>query len=202
MHPLSIARAAIREHGAIQKEQELASFLALLADDPPQVVVEIGSDAGGTLWAWQQLPGVRRVVGVDQPHAGFSSGAALNEHGCEVVYGDSHDPKTLGALKELLGWDDLNYDTNMEPVDLLFIDGDHRYEGVKQDFEMYSPLVHDAGMVAFHDICHHPNHPDVGVDLLWRHLGGDGAVKDEIVTDPPTWGGIGVLRRQLAEVAS
>ena len=55
MHPLAIARAAVREHGAIQKEQELASFLALLADQPPEVVVEIGSDAGGTLWAWQQV---------------------------------------------------------------------------------------------------------------------------------------------------
>src|SRR6266545_985458 len=184
MHPLDIARAAVRTHGAIQKEAELASFLALLADHPPQVVVEVGADAGGTLWAWQQL-GTRRVIGVDQSHGPYSSGATLNDHGCEVVYGDSHDPATLQALKDLLAG---------ELVDLLFIDGDHTYDGVKQDFEMYSPLVHDAGMVAFHDICHHPDHPDVGVDMLWRQLGG-GALKDEIVTDPPTWGGIGVLRR-------
>jgi cephalosporin hydroxylase len=189
MHPLAIARAAVREHGAIQKEQELASFLALLADSPPEVVVEIGSDAGGTLWAWQQI-GARRVIGVDQPRGPYSSGQLLNEHGCEVVYGDSHDPATLQALKDLLVG---------ELVDLLFIDGDHRYAGVKQDFEMYSPLVRDAGMIAFHDICHHPHHPDVGVDMLWRQLGG-GAWKDEIITDPPTWGGIGVLRRQPVEV--
>ena len=200
MHPLAIARAAVREHGAIQKEQELASFLALLADHPPQVVVEIGSDAGGTLWAWQQI-GARRVIGVDQPRGPYSSGQLLNEHGCEVVYGDSHDPKTLGALKELLGWDDLNYDTNMEPVDLLFIDGDHTYAGVRRDFEMYSPLVRPGGMIAFHDICHHPHHPDVGVDMLWRQLG-NGAVKTEIITDPPTWGGIGVLRQAPVEVSA
>ncbi len=189
MHPFAIARAAVREHGAIQKEQELASFLALLADHPPEVVVEIGSDAGGTLWAWQQI-GARRVIGVDQPHAGFSSGAALNDHGCEVVYGDSHDQETLEALKDLLAG---------ELVDLLFIDGDHTYVGVRRDFEMYSPLVHDQGMVAFHDICHHPHHPDVGVDMLWRQLG-NGAVKTEIITDPPTWGGIGVLRQAPVEV--
>jgi predicted O-methyltransferase YrrM len=189
MHPLTIARAAVREHGAIQKEQELASFLALLADSPPEVVVEIGSDAGGTLWAWQQL-GARRVIGVDQPRGPYSSGQLLDEHGAEVVYGDSHDEETLQALKDLLAGD---------LVDLLFIDGDHTYPGVRKDFEMYSPLVRPDGIIAFHDICHHPHHPDVGVDMLWRQLGG-GARKDEIITDPPTWGGIGVLRHQPVEV--
>jgi predicted O-methyltransferase YrrM len=190
LHPLDIARAAIKEHGAIQKTAELAGFLALLADLAPEVVVEVGSDAGGTLWAWQQLPSVRRVVGVDQPHAGFSSGNTLNDHGAEVIYGDSHDPETLHVLEERLAGD---------KVDLLFIDGDHTYEGVKRDFEMYSPLVPPSGVVAFHDICHHPDQPEVGVDMLWRQLG-RGAVKDEIVTDPPTWGGIGVLRHQPVEV--
>lgn len=191
MHPLAIARRAVVEHGAIQKEAELASFLALLADQPPQVVVEIGSDAGGTLWAWQQL-GARRVIGVDQPRGPYSSGHLLNEHGAEVIYGDSHDPATLKALTERLG-DDV--------VDMLFIDGDHTYQGVRSDFEMYSPLVRPSGIIGFHDICHHPHHPDVGVDMLWRQLG-NGAWKDEIITDPPTWGGIGVLRRAQVEAVA
>jgi predicted O-methyltransferase YrrM len=192
MHPLSIARAAVRTHGAIQKEPELASFLALLADSPPEVVVEIGSDAGGTLWAWQQI-GARRVIGVDQPHERYSSGNALNDHGCEVVYGDSHQQETFDRLMAVLAGD---------PVDLLFIDGDHSFEGVRKDFEMYCRIVHDRGIIAFHDICHHPNRPDVGVDMLWRQFDATVGHKDEIVTDPPTWGGIGVLRRQLAEVVA
>jgi len=37
-------------------------------------------------------------------------------------------------------------------VDFLFIDADHSYEGVKKDFEMYSPLVRKGGIIAFHDI--------------------------------------------------
>jgi predicted O-methyltransferase YrrM len=37
-------------------------------------------------------------------------------------------------------------------LDFLFIDGDHTYEGVKQDFEMYTPLVRKGGLVAMHDI--------------------------------------------------
>lgn len=191
MHPLTVARAAIQQHGAIQKEAELAGFLALLADLKPEVVVEIGSDAGGTLWAWQQL-GARRVIGVDMPQAGFASGKPLDSHGCEVVHGDSHDPETLHILEVLLDGD---------PVDLLFIDGDHTFEGVKADYEMYSPLVHPAGVIAFHDICRHPQMPQVGVDMLWRQISSTYWRKEEIITDPPTWGGIGILRRQPAEVA-
>ena len=36
-------------------------------------------------------------------------------------------------------------------IGFLFIDGDHRYEGVKKDFELYSPKVKVDGIIAFHD---------------------------------------------------
>lgn len=36
-------------------------------------------------------------------------------------------------------------------VGLLFIDADHSYEGVRRDFESWSPLVRPGGIVAFHD---------------------------------------------------
>ncbi len=38
-----------------------------------------------------------------------------------------------------------------QPVDLLFIDGDHSYEGVKADWELFVPLVKPFGVVIFHD---------------------------------------------------
>ena len=36
-------------------------------------------------------------------------------------------------------------------IDLLFIDGDHSYEGVKQDFELYSKILSDNGVIIIHD---------------------------------------------------
>lgn len=36
-------------------------------------------------------------------------------------------------------------------IDLLFIDGDHSYEGVKTDFELYSKLLSDNGIIIIHD---------------------------------------------------
>ena len=37
------------------------------------------------------------------------------------------------------------------PIGLLFIDAAHEYEGVKEDFRVWSPFVGVGGWVAFHD---------------------------------------------------
>ena len=36
-------------------------------------------------------------------------------------------------------------------ADILFIDGDHSYEGVKKDFDLYSQLLSPKGIVILHD---------------------------------------------------
>ena len=38
-----------------------------------------------------------------------------------------------------------------EPVGLLFIDGDHSFEGVTSDFKCWAPFIVDNGIVVFHD---------------------------------------------------
>jgi predicted O-methyltransferase YrrM len=37
------------------------------------------------------------------------------------------------------------------PIDFVFIDGDHSYEGLRADWEGWSPLVAPGGVVALHD---------------------------------------------------
>ena len=183
MKLLDIAYKARYEHDAIQKHEELAGFLALIADlEPLKIIVEVGAYAGGTLWAWQQL-GVR-VIGVDLPPAGMPDGPNVNGEGMGVILGDSHDPATVANLVEALAG---------EPIDVLFIDGDHTYEGVKADYELYSPLVRPGGVIGFHDICPHPHMPFIEVDRYWLTLHGD---KEQIMSPPYTWGGIGVIHAE------
>ncbi|MEM4674909.1 MAG: class I SAM-dependent methyltransferase, partial [Nitrososphaerota archaeon] len=76
-----------------------------------------------------------------------------------LIRADSHDPKTLEIVKRILGDGKL---------DFLFIDGDHTYEGVKRDFEIYSPLVRRGGIIAFHDIVPGPPENVGGVPTFWN----------------------------------
>ena len=184
-----IAETAVQTHRALQKPTELAAFLAVLVDlNPrPQVMVEVGCDAGGTLWAWKQI-GIPRIIGIEYPdeHSDDNPWGTVNPlvpHGCEVIRGDSHKDETRTALTDLLGG---------SPIDVLFIDADHTYEGVKQDYIMYAPLVANEGMIVLHDVSPHPNHPGVGVQRFWQQIGGD---KEEILLQPDNWGGIGYVRQ-------
>lgn len=47
-------------------------------------------------------------------------------------------------------WGKLHKGCNTE-FSLVFIDADHSYEGVKGDFELWSPMIVSGGLVAFHD---------------------------------------------------
>jgi predicted O-methyltransferase YrrM len=178
-----LATSAVHVYGAIQKPTELAQFLDLARSLEPQIVVEIGSYAGGTLWAWSQI--APRVYAVDLPPTGTyaSTGTEQQAHGTGMVFGDSHDDLTLETLEGLL---------QGAPVDVLFIDGDHSVSGVKADHEMYGPLVRPGGLIAFHDIVAHPNQPGIEVHRHWEQVRTPDAIEIVDPTDPP-WGGIGVL---------
>lgn len=55
----------------------------------------------------------------------------------------SQDVRTVRLAKDVF---------KEKQVDFLFIDGDHRYEAILNDYNNYSPLVRKGGIVAFHDI--------------------------------------------------
>lgn len=161
-----IAEAAIVNQ-AIQKPKELAEFLSLLIDSDPQIIVEIGVHVGGTLYAWEQI--APRVVGIDWapdgPHL-VKLGDSM------VILGDSHDVNTVAVLRECLG---------RRRIDCLFIDGDHTYDGVRQDYEMYSPLVRRGGLIAFHDIAPilpgQTNVEDIQIKRFWDEVKDESAVE-------------------------
>jgi predicted O-methyltransferase YrrM len=48
------------------------------------------------------------------------------------------------------------------PIDVLFIDGDHSYEGCRMDFINYGPMVRNKGLIVFDDYTQE-NNPNNGV---------------------------------------
>jgi predicted O-methyltransferase YrrM len=87
------------------------------------------------------------------------------------------------------------------PLDFLFIDGDHSYSGVRQDWQMYSPFVTAGSLIAFHDIVPdhalrfgiQTEHDAGGVHEFWREIKLS-FPHHEFVEDPSQNGyGIGVI---------
>ena len=151
-------------------------------------VVELGVRHGGTSALWHQLFPEARVIGVDRIGPDSYQEPEFTARGREMmsafprflfVNGDTGDPVTLERVKVL----------SDEPVDLLFIDADHSYEGVRRDYIKFGPLVTD-GVIAFHDIIDSPR-TGGGVAKWWNELQG---TKVEF-TCGGDWGGIGALRR-------
>jgi predicted O-methyltransferase YrrM len=55
-----------------------------------------------------------------------------------------------------------------EPVELLFIDGAHDYESVRQDFERWVPKLVEGGVVAMHDTTWDEGPKRVAEELVFR----------------------------------
>jgi predicted O-methyltransferase YrrM len=119
------------------------------------VIVEIGSFKGkSTIWlARGSLAGARtRVVAID-PHTGSTEHrhdgapvwtydeflANLHRAGVEEVV----RPVVATSAEAAAHFD--------QPVELLFIDGDHRYEMVRQDFDLWFPKLMEGGYLLMHD---------------------------------------------------
>lgn len=143
MDYLAVARKAI-EIGAVQDEVELAKLLQILDGRSVKNVLEIGSYRGGTLWAWCQLSQEGFIVGIDNGHIPRDLFHVWHPDMWTPKH-DSHDPTMPMRLQRRL-------DKRNAQLDFLFIDGGHSYSDAQQDFEMYSPLVRQGGVIAFHDI--------------------------------------------------
>jgi predicted O-methyltransferase YrrM len=55
-----------------------------------------------------------------------------------------------------------------EPIELLFVDGSHQYELVRQDFERWVPKVIEGGFVAMHDTTGFDGVRRVAEDEMYR----------------------------------
>ena len=133
---------------AAQDPEEFATFLVwLLARRELNRILEIGTYFGGTLWVLAHAAEDDAVlVSVELGHSAVHTVApdviTRAEQQVHLLSGDSHDRATLAAVEQCL---------DGHQVDLLLIDADHTYPGVKQDWEMYTPLVAPGGVVALHD---------------------------------------------------
>ena len=164
-------------HGLIkpmQIKEEFTELLKIYVEKQPKIILEIGTARGGTLFSFCKLaPEDAIFISIDLPNRKFGDGypdwkiplyQAFKKENQQLhlLREDSHNIETLNKVKNIL---------NGRNIDFLFIDGDHSYEGVKKDFEMYSPLVNKGGVIAFHYVT--PNGVEDlvgGVPIFWKEF--------------------------------
>ncbi len=170
-----------------QNRQEFVYFLAHIAG--ARSILEVGSCLGRSLWMMALVanPGavIRSIdLGVLPEEAGKLKGLdvspalaqtrdELSADGFDVkiCLGNSHDEKVIAWARD------------NGPYDVVFIDGDHSYEGAKADWLAYGPM---GRIVGFHDIAH----PQCGVRQLWSEIKSSGHATTERVA---THMGIGII---------
>ncbi len=157
----------------MQLEEEFVAALEMVVGIEPQRVVEIGTCHGGSLFSWAQAAHAdARLVSIDLP-GGEGGGGYTAEYARRYQQFCAPDQSLTCILA------DSTADTTArrvtaaldgEPIDFLFIDGDHSYEGASRDFELYAPMVRPGGLVMFHDIQHSADPDGYGVRRLWHEL--------------------------------
>lgn len=183
-----------RFYWLIQIPSEIKWLLSQVEELKPKVVVEIGTRMGGTLFLFTKMAAHdAKVVSIDFPdgHGGgykksrecFYKSFAQPPQQLHLIKGDSHKPTTREALLTIL---------NGKPIDFLFIDGDHSYEGVKLDYEMYGSLVRPGGIIAFHDNKPTSDNQWSGVIPFWEELEKQ-AQTSKFFGEEDSWGGMGVV---------
>lgn len=181
----------------LQSRAELTEFATRVKRHAPRVVVEIGTARGGTLFVLCRMAADdAKIVSIDLPAGAGGAGYpewklpilesfAKDGQKLQFLRADSHSDDTLESVRSKLAG---------EPIDLLFIDGDHSYDGALSDFSRYSQLVRPGGLICMHDVVPNPSTEAIEVDRVWEHVSSGGQA--EVIRDPANLQkfGIGVLQ--------
>jgi cephalosporin hydroxylase len=122
------------------------------------IYVEIGCYAGGSACLMLQRPNTR-VISIDLGtpidesivHTNINK---LNKFNNSYNYlkGNSQTYEMVNKLKKLIN-----------EIDILFIDGDHSYQGVINDFLLYEKLIKKGGYIVFDDYNDSQYSPEVKI---------------------------------------
>lgn len=145
-----------------EKRRAMKSYVLLIFElvfeSLPENVLEIGvgstAQSTKTILSALQENDKGKLISIDSQNRDIGIDNNLQKY-WKLIVGDSHDIKIFNEVKKI------------SPIyDLLLIDGDHTYEGVKKDFEMYVPLVKKNGIILMHDI----TNVGCGVPKFWKEI--------------------------------
>ncbi len=128
----------------LQRQTEMAWMMRKAREVSPQVVMEIGSDKGGSFYHWLQCqPTVRRACACEVRGVPWARHFLHTFRTVDLCFveGSSYHPSSIQKVRRWLGQDS---------IDCLFLDGDKG--NFLKDFDAYLPYMSPDGLVFLHDI--------------------------------------------------
>ena len=174
---------------SVQQRKEIHSLAEAVKAIKPKTIVEIGTCNGGTFFIWANLASELAItcdLNISKIRDELYSAFPPPDSKCNVISlaGDSHKQEFLETVKKAL---------DGKQVDFLFIDGDHTEEGVRSDYNMYSPLVRSGGIIAFHDILEKQPTPNNQVYYFWEEIKKSTNTEEFVKDYSQTGFGIGII---------
>jgi predicted O-methyltransferase YrrM len=127
----------------MQVYEEILNLSYWLKGFKPNNILEIGT-MGSTFWIMSKLSTGKKVSIDIEPRDSVIHHFMYGED-WKFFQGNSQTDEMFDKVKNFC-----------PQFDFIFIDGDHTYDGVRKDFEIYKKLLSPRGVICFHDI--DPNH--------------------------------------------
>jgi len=182
-----ILKESNEQYGLQQIDAEWLEFIKFLNIVNPKTVIEIGTCTGGSACTFSYF--AKNLICVD--HQNFFRNKEPIAERCTlyVVPQDSHSDFCKFNVGEVLKRNKLG------KADLLFIDGDHKFKGAKNDYLYYKKLLNPDGYVVFHDILESNHHKkqNCTVFRFWQSIKTQYNNPIEIIKGRK-WGGIGIIQ--------
>ncbi len=146
----------IKDLGGWLAEGEAELLYDLAAKAPKNgKIVEIGSWKGRStigLASGSKKANGGKITAID-PHTGSSEhqGGGQGVNTFEEFKKNINEAGLADMIQPIVKKSSEAVNDFHEPISLIFIDGGHEYEFVKQDFDQWVPKVVDGGIVALHD---------------------------------------------------
>jgi predicted O-methyltransferase YrrM len=185
------------EFKPVQRRPEILGLASLIRSKGYTSLLEIGTSTAGTsllLSRALRTPAALTTVDLHQRYAperlqrSFPASVRTT-----LLISDSHESATFDGLRS----------EHPDGFDVVFIDGDHSYAGVRADTLQYGHLARPNGLLVFHDIQEAPDPSESegstidvgGVPTWWKQLRASvGGSFEEFVAEPDQAGfGIGVV---------
>ncbi|MCD6329037.1 MAG: class I SAM-dependent methyltransferase [Candidatus Cloacimonetes bacterium] len=169
-----------------QIPDEIASYILAILKFKQKIesYLEIGVAAGGTTYLFNHFFSLKKIVLIDdnKHHKAKLRPEVLRDVTYQEIIGRSETESSVETVSKVA------------PFDLIMIDGDHSYPGVKLDTVLYMPLLNPGGFLIYHD-----SNKVWGVQRVVRELKNDSSMEfiDEYISKQhPRPCGIALFRKK------